>query len=193
VTGAHGAMRHMGNATVGDLDKPASMITAETLNLKSVAGRFDTSGYLSAHSDIVALLVFEHLSAAGPRDRRGRSLRDLDLTTRLLRYPCSYMIYSAAFDGLPTVVREAIYRRLWHVLSGRDRSPRYASLSVEDRRAIIEILRETKPDLPDDWAASTALAGAGWAEGKRSASRVEYRQRPAHAQSAAVARRGADR
>ena len=65
-------------------------------------------------------------------------------------YPCSYMIYSAAFDGLPTVVRDAIYRCLWQVLSGQDAAPRYARLSGEDRRAIIEILRETKQDLPHD-------------------------------------------
>ena len=48
----------------------------------------------------------ERFSAAGPRDRLGRSLRELDMTTRMMRYPCSYMIYSAAFDGLPTVVRD---------------------------------------------------------------------------------------
>ena len=71
------------------------------------------------------------------------------MTTRMMRHPCSYMIYSAAFDGLPTVVRDAIYRRLWHVLSGQDDAPRYARLSGEDRRAIIEILRDTKPNLPD--------------------------------------------
>jgi hypothetical protein len=90
----------------------------------------------------------ERFSAAGPRDRHGRSLRDLDMTTRMMRHPCSYMIYSAAFDGLPTAVRDAIYRRLWSVLSGQDKSPRYKRLSGEDRRAIIEILRETKQGLP---------------------------------------------
>jgi hypothetical protein len=37
----------------------------------------------------------------GPRDRRGRSLRDFDLRARLFRYPLSYMVYSAAFDALP--------------------------------------------------------------------------------------------
>ena len=37
----------------------------------------------------------------GPRDSKGRSLRDLDLARRLLRYPCSYMIYTDAFDALP--------------------------------------------------------------------------------------------
>ena len=43
----------------------------------------------------------EKFAAQGPADRRGRSLRQLDLERRLLRYPCSYMIYSAAFGALP--------------------------------------------------------------------------------------------
>ncbi len=50
--------------------------------------------------------------AAGPRDRRGRSLRDLDLRSRLFTYRCSYMIYSPAFDALPVEVRTAFLRRL---------------------------------------------------------------------------------
>jgi hypothetical protein len=64
-------------------------------------------------------------SAAGPRDRRGRSLRDLDLERRLLRYPCSYLIYSEPFDALPATAKAAIYERMWEVLSGRDTAPRY--------------------------------------------------------------------
>jgi hypothetical protein len=84
----------------------------------------------------------------GPFDGAGRTLRALDLTTRLFRYPCSYMIYSAAFDALPADALEAVYARLWQVLSGADRAPRYARLSVADRRAIVEILKETKVALP---------------------------------------------
>ena len=41
------------------------------------------------------------LAAAVPKDRHGRSLADLNLATRLMRYPLSYMVYSEAFDGLP--------------------------------------------------------------------------------------------
>ena len=40
-------------------------------------------------------------TSRGPRNSKGRSLRDLDLHTRLFRYPCSYLIYSRAFDSLP--------------------------------------------------------------------------------------------
>jgi len=190
----------------------------------SLDGKFDTSGYLTAQSDIVALTVFEHqmhmmnlltrmgwearvieyrrtvpeaqrkaegddpsdktvsteeaakevvdymlfadeaplpqpiqgpttfaerFSALGPKDRRGRSLRQLDLTRRLLRYPCSYMIYSPQFEQLPSIARTAIYNRLSTVLSVDNRDPKYAYLSAADRAAIVEILRDTKRDLPN--------------------------------------------
>jgi hypothetical protein len=165
-----------------------------------LTGRFDPSGYVSTHSDLVALLVLEHQarmmnlitrlgwearlgkdaerpleqSAAelvdyllfvdeaplpgpisgtssfaadfaerGPRDAQGRSLRDL-----LMKYRCSYLIYSEAFDALPPTAKALVYRRMWEVLSGEDADPRYAALSAVERRAIIEILRDTKDGLP---------------------------------------------
>lgn len=88
----------------------------------------------------------EVFSAPGPRDSRGRSLRDLSLETRLLRYPCSYLIYSAPFDALPAKAKTAVYARMWEILSGQERDRRYAVLTPADRRAILEILTETKPD-----------------------------------------------
>jgi len=90
----------------------------------------------------------ETFAARGPRDPNGRSLRQLDLTTRLMRYPCSYMIYSPAFDALPAVARDRIYARMWRILSGEETDRRYAKLSAADRRAVIEILRATKTTLP---------------------------------------------
>jgi len=87
----------------------------------------------------------------GPRDRKGRSLRDFDLQTRLFRYPLSYGIYSAAFDALPADIRERLYRRLYDVLSGKDQSQKFARLSPEDRRAIREIVADTKRGLPEWW------------------------------------------
>lgn len=75
----------------------------------------------------------EVFSAAGPRDRRGRSLRDLDLQTRLFKHRCSYMIYSPAFDALPRDARSAVLARMRAVLKSRG--------DVE----VIEILDETLP------------------------------------------------
>jgi hypothetical protein len=84
----------------------------------------------------------------GPRDSKGRSLRDLDLTRRLFQYPCSYMIYTEAFDALPGATRAFVYEQMWSILSGTAKDGDYSRLSPADRRAIVEILRETKKDLP---------------------------------------------
>jgi hypothetical protein len=202
VTGRLGTARHMGNDV-------AALDGRSTRDLESVAGLFDTDGYRSVSSDIVAHLVLTHqagmtnlltraafearmaeaalrgpdtqeqtdavtafmdgiarevvdhmlfvdeaklptgihgasgfverFSKSGPRDRKGRSLYELDLTRRLMKYPCSYMIYSPAFDALPPIVKAAIYRRMSNVLAGTGRS---------DSQAIVEILRDTKRDLP---------------------------------------------
>ena len=218
VTGSDGGLRHIGNAVVTDREKREAVVSDETLHRISPDTLFDGRGYVSAHSDIAALMVFQHqgrmtnlitrvgwefrvaayehqidlkggplrdavtelvdyllfvdeeplttaikgtsgftgkFEAQGPADRRGRSLRQLDLERRLLRYPCSYMIYSAAFGALAAEVRAAIYGRMWEVLSGRDASPRYARLSSDDRRAVMEILRETLHDLPAELQTSS--------------------------------------
>jgi hypothetical protein len=221
VTGGTGATHHLGNADLAHLfdDPPPS----GTLNWPSLDGKLDLDGYLTPHSDIVALMVFEHqmhmmnlltrigwearvadfrrgkpadqlraagddpsdtpvpldaaarevvdymlfvdeapiaspirgssgfaerFAAEGPRDGQGRSLRQLDLSTRLFRYPLSYMIYSPIFDALPASARDAIYSRLWTVLSGKERSRDYARLTAMDRSAILEILRSTRTGLP---------------------------------------------
>ena len=214
VTGKSVPARHMGNVPV---IQPAAMLAkgaAVPPKLESLAGQFDTKGFLSPYSDIAALMVLEHqthmtnlltrlgwearlasyeaprtngeatdrvrnaardlvdyllfvdeaplpgrvqgssgfaekFSAEGPRDRLGRSLRQLDLERRLMRYPCSYMIYSSAFDALPAAAKDAIYKRMWQVLSGEEKGAPYTRLSLVDRQAIVEILRETKRGLPD--------------------------------------------
>jgi len=205
VTGRHAFSHHLGNALVPSGGTIEAAVTPASVQADSLDGRFDTTGYAGAHSDVVALLVMEHqarmlnlitrvgwearvgadagrpldaivnelvdyllfvderplpgpvdgpspfarvFEARGPKDSRGRSLRELDLRTRLLRYPCSYLIYSESFDALPAAAKAAIYARLWTVLSGAGHDPRYARLEAADRHAVIEILRDTKPDLP---------------------------------------------
>jgi hypothetical protein len=211
VTGKTGTSRHLGNAPVVDRNIDDVKIEDGNLNVGDLRSRFDTAGYLSPHSDVVALLVFDHqlrmmnlltrigwearrlagdgrsdaavvsllrelaietvdymlfvdeaplagvtgssrfaetFSARGPRDSKGRSLRDFDLTKRLFTHPCSYMIYSEAFEQLPAPAKRAIYARMWDVLSGAVPAPKYARLSAADRDRVIEILRDTKSDLP---------------------------------------------
>jgi len=38
---------------------------------------------------------------------------------------------------------------LWVILSGRERTGKYAKFSFADRQAVVEILRATKKGLPD--------------------------------------------
>lgn len=90
-------------------------------------------------------------AARGPKDGKGRSLRDLQLNGRMFRYPLSYLIYSEAFDALPPEPKAYIYQRLHEVLTGKDTSEPFRHLSPQDRRAILEILLDTKPSLPASW------------------------------------------
>jgi hypothetical protein len=76
----------------------------------------------------------EVFSAGGPKDRKGRSLRELELQTRLFRYRCSYMIYSPAFQQLPDAARAALYARMRDVLKARSDAE------------VLEILDETLSD-----------------------------------------------
>ena len=59
-------------------------------------------------------------ASTGPRDRKGRSLRELDLQTRLFKYRCSYMIYSPAFDALPPAAKVALLSRMRAAITDRD-------------------------------------------------------------------------
>jgi hypothetical protein len=227
VTGTHGKETHMGNWVVENKRDPAAEGNAKGQNVTELKSRFTVANYLTPHSDLVALLVFEHqtechnriaralittkqarhyqatlnkelgepadhkwdsvarriesagdalakyllfsgevklegpvsgtsdfakeFGARGPFDKRGRSLRQFDLQTRLFKYPCSYLIYSRGFQALPPEVKNHTLKRLHEVLTGTDTSEPFAHLSAADRKAILEILRDTLPDLPDYW------------------------------------------
>ena len=84
-------------------------------------------------------------------DARGRSLRDLDLQTRLFRYRCSPLIYSQSFATLPKELHDNVLLRLSAGLRAFPPSPSFGHLSQEERVAIHEILTATLPDLPKGW------------------------------------------
>jgi hypothetical protein len=227
VTGTSGSQKHLGNLIVHDKGQPGDIDNAAGCNVTDLRSRCNTAGYLTGHSDIVALMVLEHqaemhnlitragfqtrmalyeeaelnkalgrpadyrsesianriryagepvvkyllfsgeaklsepikgtsgfaeeFAQRGPRDDKGRSLRQFDLRHRLFVYPCSYVIYSAAFDALPKSVKDHVLLRLWEVLSSKDQSPDFAHLGDSDRKAIREILLATKRDLPAYW------------------------------------------
>jgi len=82
----------------------------------------------------------------GPHDKSGRSLRQLDLKTRVFTYPLSYMVYSEGLNGLPDFARDYIYHRVHDVLTGADTSADFAHLTPEGRKAALEILTATQPE-----------------------------------------------
>lgn len=78
-------------------------------------------------------------------DSQGRSLRQFDLKRRMFKYPCSYLIYTPAFDALPEPMAVYVRQRLTEILMADEAPEGYERLSNEDRQAIREILLETKP------------------------------------------------
>ena len=96
--------------------------------------------------------AFEKVYAASRRaDGRDRSLRDLDLRTRLLKYRCSPLIYARTFEAMPKELRAVLLRRLSVGLLAAEPAPEFTHLPADERKAIHEILTATLPGLPADW------------------------------------------
>jgi hypothetical protein len=83
----------------------------------------------------------------GQLDSAGRSLRQFDLTRRMFKYPCSYMVYSDAFQKLPEPMYNLIRQRLYEILTAKDTPQGYERLSDADRQAVLEILAATLPKM----------------------------------------------
>ncbi|MEQ1822156.1 MAG: hypothetical protein ABL949_06590 [Fimbriimonadaceae bacterium] len=87
---------------------------------------------------------FERFYAnAAPADKAGRRLSELDLKTRLLKYPCSPMIYSVSFENLPEQAKSQVMFRIREVLTGKDQTKPFSHITSVDRKAILEILSDT--------------------------------------------------
>ena len=84
-------------------------------------------------------------------DAKGRSLRDLDLRSRLFRYRCSPLIYSQSFATLPKELRDIVLLRLSSGLRAFPPSPSFGHLADDERVAIHEILTATLNELPKGW------------------------------------------
>ena len=83
----------------------------------------------------------------GPFAHDGRSLRSLDLRTRLFRNRCSYLIYSEAFNALSPAAKRYVYQRLGEILRGEDASDTFTYLPPDERAVLRRVLSDTKPDL----------------------------------------------
>ena len=84
-------------------------------------------------------------------DSRKRSLKDLRLDGRIFENRCSYMIYSPTFDQFPPMLKGAIYARIHEILTSPKPVEGFDYLGKEEKRRILEILDETKEDLPPGW------------------------------------------
>jgi hypothetical protein len=93
-------------------------------------------------------------TASAIRDSKGRSLRDLDLQTRMFKHRCSFLIYSDAFDAMAEPIRAVVLQKLYDILTGKVKEEQFANLTTAERETVLEILRETKPNLPDYWRKS---------------------------------------
>lgn len=60
VTGTHGSQRHMGNVWLEDESEAEELDLNAGANKTDLRSLFNTAPYLSAHSDIVALMVLQH-------------------------------------------------------------------------------------------------------------------------------------
>jgi hypothetical protein len=143
-----------------DPDRPESMIRDATLNVRSLEGTVDTAGYPASSSDIVALMVFDHQSSRCVWIHRhvqcGRASRHEESVPPAARSRTAPDAVSVQLHDLFGRLRQlaessggALYHRMGQILSGEEKGVKYGRLSTGDRHAIVEILRDTKPDLPD--------------------------------------------
>jgi hypothetical protein len=210
VTGRLGRQAHLGNLVVQKVEDLQDLEALRVGNIDELSALFDSSAYLTAQSDVVALMVLEHqvevqnaisrlrfetvgrlaeeggdvddarlaelieplvgamlmqdeapladaisggsgfrehFESLGPFDASGRSLRQLDLETRLFRYPLSYLIYSDGFNALPGRVRGAVHERLKAILAATPADDQFSTLTTSDRAAIAAVLAGTLPDV----------------------------------------------
>ena len=122
--------------TAANFETRIALAKKETDRQESVATRIKAVG-----EPLVRYLFFSHeapltapihgttsfatdFATRDPRDKRGRSLRDFDLSTRLFKYPCSYLVYSPAFDALPTEVKAYVSKRMEEDRHGYGSEPR---------------------------------------------------------------------
>ena len=60
MTGTHGAQRHLGNLFTTREGNPRAVDKSKGANRTDLKQFFSSAGFVSSHSDIVALLVLQH-------------------------------------------------------------------------------------------------------------------------------------
>jgi len=100
--------------------------------------------------------AFQTAYAAGARrDSDGRSLRDLQLLSRLYKYRCSPLVYSSSFANLAPEFRAIVLEFLRHILDGEfpsaEQAAAFAHLKAPERARIKSILTQPLDNLPPNW------------------------------------------
>ena len=151
------AALHYNKVMAEAFDRPENYISGSTKRrIRSVAqklvkfmlfsGEYELENPVSGSSSFAATF-----SAREPKDKEGRSFFQLDLDTRMLKFPCSWLVYSESFDSLPDITYEAVANELYYALKGEDDRGDFVHLSKKDKKAIYEILTATKPKLAQAW------------------------------------------
>ncbi len=130
------------------LTRPAGTVSESTRHRIEGAGESLVQGMFFVKEEPLKSKIIgtSGFQPSSPKDDTGRSLADLDLSKRLFKYPCSFLIYSLEFDALPDIMKNYIYRRMHEILYEKDASSAFLQLSPSDRRNILHILNNTKPD-----------------------------------------------
>lgn len=98
----------------------------------------------------------EAFRASRVEDSKGRSLRDFDLKSRLMKHRCSHMILSPQFRGMPSEFRSLIHARIREVLTAKPAIAGFEHLAEDERVALIEILDETVPGFAEKTLATAS-------------------------------------
>ncbi|HEX2749278.1 MAG TPA: hypothetical protein VHM91_14820 [Verrucomicrobiales bacterium] len=139
-TPEHGALTP---ADEKELDRHAADITAYMLFQKEAklppSGITGDPGFIRDFRENRKAIAGDH------------SLKEFDLKTRLMRYRCTYMIYTNYWANLPALVKDRCWQRL-KVLLGPDGTSGTAPwLPSVERAAIRKILGGTLEESPKEW------------------------------------------
>ncbi len=79
------------------------------------------------------------------RDQNGASLKELDLSTRLFRHRCSYLVHSAQFQALPPALRDRVLDRIRAAIRETNPDTTLARIDADERHFLRTQLAKTVP------------------------------------------------
>ena len=96
--------------------------------------------------EIVGTSVFRNdFAKVSPKASSGNSLSELTFKNSMAKYPCSWLIYSDSFTGIPAELKEIVLTSLIDILVGEVIPDKFIHLR-KSREDIHKILMETHPE-----------------------------------------------